>query len=318
MDIRTLISCAAIFCGACGGSPVDETVTGAPLGFAPPPPPDNGVQVLGLPFVVEPGREVFMCVYLPDMLPADLDVVRAETYQMAGGHHVIFSWVADGYQPDSDVHECTDGEMTHHRMIGVGGPNPDLVIEVPDGVAFKAPGGKRLVMQSHYINTNDHPIVVRDAVNLFASEAPVDNYASQMVVIDFNFKLPPQQITVREMTCNVTQPSKVFMVAGHTHEWGRRFTLDLNRANGAVETLYDVDIGAGFRDEPPLVVYPSSAPLELDPGDRLHMRCEWFNDTPDPLFYPAEMCAAPLFYYPTRGFELCGQDGGDFVSVQLD
>jgi|GEM_PF-5048072 len=34
-------------------------------------------------------------------------------------------------------------------------------------------------------------------------------------------------------------------------------------------------------------------------------------------YYPKEMCTAPMFYYPTRGFEVCSFDGGLFEEVEL-
>ncbi len=121
------------------------------------------------------------------------------------------------------------------------------------------------------------------------------------------------------MECEVTEPSTVFVLTGHTHEWGERFSLIRTPAGTTTEeTLYDVAVGEGFRDEPPLVSYPPDAPLQLEPGDRLRMRCDWFNTESEPLYYPKEMCAAPLFYYPSRGFEACFQDNGKFELLEID
>lgn len=314
---RLCIVCALFALPACSSDPQPPLQEGDPPGFAPPPAPARGTQVLGLPFTVDAGAEAFMCVYLDQPLDRTYDVSRVETYQMPGGHHIIFSWVVDGYEPVSSVHPCDDSEMSQHRLIGVGGPNPAFAIEAPAGVAFEAPGNKRLVIQSHYVNTSTEPMVVRDAINLVEAEGPLHAHASQMVMVDMTFELPPQAPTVRKTTCNVTAESKVFALAGHTHQWGEHFSLELLRG-GQSEMLYDVEAGEGFRDEPPLTTYPVDAPLELHPGDALRMTCEWFNDEPDAIRYPKEMCAAPMFYYPSRGFEICPNDGGEFVSIELD
>ncbi len=302
-------------------SPVDEVAAQDaapevqyPVGFNPPPPPANGVQILGKPFTVQPGEDVFMCVYLSEELSADINMSSMQAYQMSGGHHIILSSVTDNYQPETDVHICDDSEMTNHRPIGVGGANAS--VDAPSGVAFLAPGGKRLVIQSHYINATDEPIEVMDAVNLIAIDGTPDALAAMMVLNDLTLELPPGVTTTREMECTVSETSKVFMLTGHTHEWGRNFALSLTRAGTTdKELLYAAEAGPGFRDEPPMKTYPEDNVLQLEPGDKLSMKCEWFNDENAAIYFPKEMCSAPLFYYPSRGFEVCGQDGGGFSQL---
>ncbi len=301
---------------ACAGDVMPEPEPEYPVGFNPPPPPEIGVQLLGVPFEVQPGEEVFQCVYLPERLAQDLDIVEMVAYQMVGGHHILFSWVDDDFEPNETPHECDESEMVNHRLIGVGGT--EQAVPTPEGVAYKAPGGKRLVIQSHYVNASDNPITVMDAINLIGTDKPITDYASQMVLIDLTFELPAMERVNRSIECEITEESKVFTLTGHTHEWGERFTLELTRA-GETEavSVFDVDVDEGFRDEPPMLNFEPADPLVLHPGDKLRMECQWFNDTAASIFYPKEMCAAPLFYYPSRGFEICAQDGGLFEAIEL-
>ncbi len=289
-----------------------------PVGFNPPPPPPNGVQLLGLPFIVQPGEDVFMCVYLPEELSEDLNMQALSAYQMPGGHHIILSSVIDGFEPSSPVHKCDESEMTNHRLVGVASNNETFKIQAPDGVAFQAPGGKRLVIQSHYINATDAPIEVMDAVNLIRAEGEIREVAGMMVMNDLSFELLPGQSTTREMSCTITEASTIFMLTGHTHEWGLNFSLGLTPLGSTEEEmLFDIAVGPGFRDEPPLRSFDQDNLLELKPGDKLHMRCDWFNDKPGPIYFPEEMCSAPMFYYPSRGFEVCAQDGGSFEGLDI-
>jgi hypothetical protein len=301
------------FVGACGTSGSDPDSFVIPAGFHPPAAPTHGVQLYGRPFVVEPGEDVFMCVYLPDVLDADLDVVDFSTYQMEGGHHVVLSAVEEGYEPVDNLHRCLDTEMIHHRFLSVGGADPAQGLGLlPERVALKIPGKTRLVIQSHYINADTEPMTVMDAVNMHTATGPIDVYASVGVQADITFRLPAGQTTVRDLNCVVGERSNVFLLLGHTHEMGRRFTFERTPKGGKREMLYDQDVYLGFRDSPPLLTWPREAPLVLEPGDELHMRCEWDNTGRDDLRFPKEMCAALFYYYPGRGFEICISEGDTF------
>lgn len=316
--LTALAACSSDKANPPANTPDAAEDDGHPVGFNPPPPPENGVQLLGLPFIVQPGEDVFMCVYLSEQLSEDLNMQALSAYQMPGGHHIILSSVVDGFEPSSPVHKCDESEMTNHRLVGVASNNAAFRIEAPDGVAFQAPGGKRFVIQSHYINATDEPIEVMDAVNLIRSEGEITELAGMMVMNDLSFELLPGQSTVREMNCTITQPSSVFMLTGHTHEWGQTFSLGLTPAGSSEEEmLFDIAVGQGFRDEPPLRTFDQENLLQLMPGDKLRMQCKWFNDKPGPIYFPEEMCSAPMFYYPNRGFEVCAQDGGNFEGLDI-
>jgi hypothetical protein len=309
------VICALTACGS-DGDPAGADAPPAPQyppGFDPPAPPPGGVQFLGKPFEVAPGEEVFKCVYLDGVLPEDMDIGGLQTYQMNGGHHVIFSWVVDSYTPADPVHDCGDTEMVWHRFVGAGGADPNLTLDMPEGVALKVPGGKRLVIQAHYINSGDEPMTVMDAVNPLPMDGPVERYAAMAAQSDASFTLPPGEYTTRDLTCNVTEPTNVFRMVGHTHEWGRIFKFELEHADGSREMLYEnLNILPDFRDNAEVRKWDPDAPLALVPGDKLHLRCEWMNDTPDPLYFPQEMCVSSFYYYPSRGFEVCDVDGGTF------
>jgi hypothetical protein len=286
-----------------------------PEGFAPPPPPEGGVQLLGKPFVVAPFQEVLQCVYLDDRLAENLDIEALSTYQMDGGHHVVFMWIIDSYQPATDVHECTDYEMVNQRFIGAGGSDSQVTVETPEGVAIRVPGKKRFAIQSHYINTTEDEITVMDAVNLIPAKGAVDTLAAMAAHVDDTFELPPGQLTVRDSTCNVTKEGHVFQMVGHTHELGKRFRHTLERKSGDTEVLYEnKEIAPDFRSNAQTRVWPPEAPLLLSVGDKLHLHCEWDNTTPETVLFPKEMCVSAFYYYPARGFEICNVNGGTFES----
>lgn len=297
---------------ACEGDP--GTVTSLPQGFNPPPPAAGVVQILGKPFVVEPEQEVVQCVYLDDQIPADLDIQAISSYQMEGGHHVLFMYVTDSYQPESPIHECTEREMVFQRFIGAGGADADrLGVQTPEGIALRVPGKKRFVIQSHYVNSTDQPMTVMDAVYLYPITGPIQHLASMAIHLDDTFELPPGVETTRDSTCHLTEDSNVFQFIGHTHEYGKKFRLAIEHADGSAETIYEnLDVTPDFRSNPQIRVWPKESPLVLKSGEKMHLHCEWNNTTPEKIRFPKEMCAGAFYYYPSRGFEVCNQDGGMF------
>jgi hypothetical protein len=292
-----------------------------PPGFNPPAPPPGGAQFIGKQFSVPAGTEVFKCVYfdVSEELAADLQIKSLQTYQMPGGHHIIFSTVVDSYHPTDDVHDCTDEEMVYTRFIGAGGANPGLAIVLPQGIALQVPAHKRFMIQSHYVNATDSDITVLDAVNLIPAEQPVTQIASMAASSDDTFTLPPMAYTTRDMACTVPADVSVYEMIGHTHEWGKKFNYTLERAaDHSTQVLYDNGmVDPSFRSNANIISYPVDMPLQLKMGDILHLHCEWMNDTTSAITFPKEMCVAAWYYTPSNGFEVCDQDGGTFVSQNI-
>jgi hypothetical protein len=166
-------------------------------------------------------------------------------------------------------------------------------------------------MQSHYINTSDEPIVVMDAVDLVYTtpeESPtrIDPFALLYDEPD----VPANTMGFsRETVCEMDRDYDVYMLLGHTHEYGVRFQVHHEPA-GTDEShlLYHATDGKLLREDPDINMYDE--PLKLKQGDRLRMTCTWDNTTDEVLGWPEEMCVALMYYGPGEGWLTCDQEDG--------
>lgn len=91
----------------------------------------------------------------------------------------------------------------------------------------------------------------------------------------------------------------VFQLSGHMHEWGRHTKISHTpKASAAATVIYETNWSSEYQFNPPRNQYPAGAPLLLARGDKLHVDCEYENDTGAPLPFPSEMCVAVVYAYP--------------------
>jgi hypothetical protein len=271
------------------------------------------------PLTIPPASEKIMCSFLG---PAEetLRLRATSGQQMAGGHHIA---IFVGLVPPSDEMsvDCAEIEMGNLRFVagagGAGGQDTSL----PEGVALSIEKGSHIVIQSHYINATTEPVVVMDAIDMEltdeeSSPVTVDPFS----VIDSTFSVPPGAVNYRRVKdCLIDQPLKLYMMLGHTHDYGVLFDLEIIRAEGpqagVPELFYHATDGPLLRDNPEIVFFDNQ-PVELAPGDVIRVTCEWTNPTDVALGWPEEMCVALMYYTPGQGFLMC--DTADVSPVVQD
>lgn len=259
-----------------------------------PPAPENGVQYIMPEMDYAPYTDQMSCVYFksPDH---DVWVTAMEPFQNNGHHLVAFT--SETSLPDGTVEDCTD-------PIGMGTWRPLSPalerFEMPDGYATKIAANTQLIFQVHYINYGSQPIVVRDVYNFeFADEGSNPTPASSWASGSIDYMIPANEEFTLRYGCDVPFEMNGFLLFGHMHEWGDRYNIDLIPSGGTAETIYDVPTWTPeMRDTPPVLEWDTADPLALKPGDRLEISCTWNNNTSDPMYFPTEMCASVLWYYP--------------------
>ena len=265
-----------------------------------PAPPANGVQFVLPEMDYAPYTDEMRCVYMKS--PAeDVWVTAMEPFQNNGHHLVAFT--AETSQPDGTIQDCTDPiNMGSWRPL-----SPALErFELPDGFATLVPANTQLIFQVHYINYGSEPMVVRDVYHFeFAAGAnptPASSWASGTI----DYAIPPNAEYTLRYGCDVPFDMNGFLLFGHMHEWGSKYSIDLIRQGAQAEILYDIpEWTAEMRDTPPVLEWDTADPLALAVGDRLEISCTWQNNTSDTLFFPTEMCASVMWYYPGNQPLIC-------------
>ncbi|MFO0558055.1 MAG: hypothetical protein U0269_08545 [Polyangiales bacterium] len=303
---------ALLALAACSGTRSNSDA-GADSGYATsrvyvrPPVPEGALLVETPEFTVAAGQEALYCYPTTITLDRDITTRELHSYQLLGGHHLVLFYFERPVESTAP-HECTEQEMTNLRFIGGGEESLEQALRLPEGVGIKIPRGAQLVLQSHYLNLEAQARTVKDALVVVpARDGTIRELADPMAINDGSFEIPPMAPYGRTVECRVTERTQLLSIRGHTHEWGTRFRVELERAGGSTrETIYDEMGGISLKNNPPVRYFPVGSPLVLNAGDRLLQSCDWMNTTREPLVFPQEMCASLMYYYPARGFLTCG------------
>jgi hypothetical protein len=253
-------------------------------------------------FEVPPG-DSFECFYTDMITDRALNVVSATGKQLEGGHHLTV-YYADGVR-DPQHHPCSDAEMVSwHQVAGASGfDRGEPVVEMPPGLAIQVPAGRQMVVQAHYINTTGSPFTASDEVTIHTVEADaVEELANLYASIDLGFEVAPNADLSRTSTFEAQTDLNTFLLLGHMHEWGKRFTLErIDDDGNAVETIYDTEWAPEFSSHPPVTTYGKDTPLVVPKGTKMRQTCSWENTTSEALEFPREMCVGVFYYYPDQG-----------------
>lgn len=246
---------------------------------------DALIDFIGPEATLEPGQDKMLC----GTLSYDGDSIafsKVESLQGKYGHHVVLlAQKADDPTPAGQMYDCS--KMTNFEPFAIP------LDAVPAGYGTSLPKGKKLIIQFHYLNAGDKPLLVRDVIRLKKMAlTDVQKWTSVYATNQVGFEIPPHAVG-HKVTFDCALPQDVELIAfgGHMHEWGAKFKAELGPAGGAMTELYAVNQWkADYRDSPPISLF-QTAPKNLTQGTVLRTTCEWNNDTDRKLVFPEEMCA---------------------------
>lgn len=116
-----------------------------------PPEDDEHHVFLAEEVVIEPGEEKMYCFHMvaeEEMALTDIEMLQGEY-----GHHAVIVSSSDPLPPGT-IEDCTEEESSSKFtafLIPVADP--------PEGAAMHIKPGTPVVLQSHYVNASDEPIL---------------------------------------------------------------------------------------------------------------------------------------------------------------
>ena len=299
---------------ACTGTPADSSIDAVDLRLEYEETP-GATLVYEPPDIVVPAYTDQQFCWFTSYDGPDVGVTGGTFYQNPDfGHHVIVMRTnADPeLYPDGSVHDCTETDdvpMTDMEpfVLPTDLEEGKSILKLPDGMANKMKGGERLLVQSHHINYTDQDILVNDRIDLVTTDLEnVEVFAAPFAHTQTDLEIPIGEYT-ETVTCEFQQDYDLLYLLGHMHEWGQYFRIDHNKADGSVETLYEIDsYDPLFRDNPPITRYEDGFPVKK--GESFTTTCVWDNDTDDVLTFPYEMCVTTGMIYPATVPDLCEPD----------
>ena len=278
------------------------------------------VQLWGPDVVIEPGEDIMYCI-AGTWSGEDLGIHTLTTWQNKFGHHLQFYelTLSTIEWPDDEVHACgvgTDFDMTDTLPVGVPtavwlGGEQTIDNPLAEGMAFSFDGGRRYLLQAHYVNTGDQAVRSKDVVT-FATldpETEVTTWAAPVILNNGNVDIPAASEGHMRFDCAMDQEMSVLFANGHMHEWGTSFTMTQTRADVARVLNTVPTWQAYYRDAPP-TDYFDPGELSLAPGDTLTTECNWMNTTDESIAFPHEMCDGVMIGYPLKTTWICDSDEG--------
>lgn len=279
------------------------------------PTPGENTLALYTPDMVVPSGEDKMFCYFQTFTGDDSGIVAVTSFQSNYGHHSVLL-VSNGDSadyPDGQLFDCTGKNalpMTNIEPLVVGGSSvPDdqgLInsFRLPDDLGVMAGllrQGKRIVVQSHYVNTTSRDILVRDAVFLeMVPEDTVEIWAAAFVQNNDEFSIPPNTAEYSVSSeYTFEEELNVLYITGHMHEWGKRYDVELTH-NGTLETIYEVEKWDPYYRDNPYYVQFDLGSFKFMPGDTIKSTCTWFSDRDTPLEFPDEMCSTVTMVFPSK------------------
>jgi hypothetical protein len=226
---------------------------------------------------IEPGHEAIYCFYVSNTA-GRFGSDRVEAVQGAHGHHVAFRR-ASQHRPDGTFEDCTsDQEALQLGDLFVGG-------DLPAGWASEIAADAQFVLEMHYQNSGEIPLVARDVIRIHKlPDAQITKWVHPMHLKIYDLVIGPGEST-RSFECTVPQDLALYQYWGHQHGLGKRFDVEITPPGEAPRPLYSVVWGVDGT-----VWGTTASALALTTGTKLRVTCTW-NPAGRTIRFPDEMCA---------------------------
>jgi hypothetical protein len=193
-------------------------------------------------------------------------------------------------QPLGTTRAWTNEDQVTGKFLGGRGGEVGADITLPDGIVFRVPAGKALVIQPHFLNATNQVLQGRSYLDVkFAPASPDRKVAGLFGVGALKLEVPPG-VVEKEMTCTLQKDIQVIMQANHMHESGRSAVTTLV-INGVQTTIKDDPVwNYEWATNPNFTRYTLDHPFIMPAGSTITTHCQWDNQTGHTKMFPEEMC----------------------------
>ena len=211
----------------------------------------------------------------------------------------------------SDVFDCAEGATADWETGGVlsGAQSfaAESMVNLPDDVGIKVPGGAVLLMNTHYLNAGPSPLSTTARINVYT--IPAERVQKEGGVILFYnpfIRVPEQGQASARMRCPLSQNIMLSNIQSHMHRRGVGFSASLLNDKGVpIEELYRTN------EWESVPVRSFGAGKAIAAGTIIDYRCDYQNSETRPVLQGFstrdEMCVLLGSYYPRDPlFEGCG------------
>jgi hypothetical protein len=299
-----LAAAAATACGSgSGGSTSPQTDNGVQLmaGFDPGPAPDpsKGFQII-TPAVsnIKPGDSLEYCTDTGWIAPEDVWVDGDQGMQSEGGHHVILFYTFTKAAPGT--HLCGNAEMSEFQfgLPAGGGPNATR-FSLPGNLSVKIPKGAQVVINHHYLNASATTLKqAQSAINVYYSDPSVPHTASSiMTVLDTSMTVP-KGASSYGIDCTMDKTYQTWTQLPHMHALGTNIAITVTpAATGAAKQIFNVNWESDYAFDFSAVdtVQNPATPFVFNKGDKVHIQCDYLNNTGVEQTFGYEMCVLATF-----------------------
>lgn len=291
--LLSIVATTSLVLAACGGSdtaddmpPGDDVPPGTLDVRVPIPAADPAfIDLITGEETIQPGEEKMFCYYM-DNQEGDIAVSGLIGMQGQYGHHITLLTTIEP-KPTGTREDCSS-QMDMWKFRAYVLPLDNF----PAGLGIHIPNGTQFVLQMHYVNAGESPILVRDVARLRRTDpSTVTTWVATMTTNDLEVDLPPGESS-KSWDCTLTEDLDLLLLGGHMHELGSKFQVEIGPNVGALESLYFVDPWQpSYRDGPPITLYLTE-PHHLVAGTVIRTTCTWVNPSSTNVVFPAEMCSA--------------------------
>jgi hypothetical protein len=262
-------------------------------------PPEFGFQIVTPEIVLAPGDERTFCYYTTAPIDADVGVKRWESQMTPGSHHLIVYFTDDSSIPDGTLTEQC-GSAGAGPIWTYASQSPRQEALMPSGVGMRVAAGQKLFIQMHYLNAGTQELRAHVAVNGHTYGAD-ESYipAAAYVTYDSRIQIAPHSQGSAEGSCAVPSDVEFFTLSTHAHHFSTRTEV----RDGDTMVFQSDDW-----EHPGKIDW--AAPSFYRFQNDLHYRCEYENNTDDPVSEgdsarTDEMCMAVGYIFPSERPVFC-------------
>ena len=281
--------------------------------------PDWGYQLVTEPVQVEPYSEEFICSVVrlePESDELLVWVNELESMSSENSHHMnvflgqfsfLDAFLEDGaFESQLGVglgtHDCDDlGNMMEVTFPIFPSQRTNQRITMPEGVGIPLVAPLVLIIQHHYLNLGDVPVLINAALNIERVDPALVDDAASMIFDDIpDLQIPGGSQKVEARTCVINRDVEVALVSTHSHERADCATLSRYSASEDAVELDPFFVNKSWETPPILHFERESFPVAA--GDGVHWACHYTDhfgvDAINDGTASGEMCVFAAVTYP--------------------